>query len=185
MTFLETQRLLFRTHGRHDEEPFVAMHADPEVRRYVGGTPWSPEKARDRFRTQFAGKPRRTFGLWATVLKEDGRYIGHCGLTGARSAPSLAYYIAPAYWGRGFATEAAIAFVETGFARLNLTRVLATVERGHLASERILQRLRFTLEREERIAGTARVLSHYLLLRPSNSASTSFPKPCGCLFREP
>jgi hypothetical protein len=35
MTFLETERLLFRTHQAKDEADFVRMQIDPEVRRYV------------------------------------------------------------------------------------------------------------------------------------------------------
>ena len=37
MIFLETARLLFRTHEPGDKADFIAMHTDPEVRRYVGG----------------------------------------------------------------------------------------------------------------------------------------------------
>jgi RimJ/RimL family protein N-acetyltransferase len=36
---LETERLFFRDHEPRDLEPFCAMEADPEVRRYVGGPP--------------------------------------------------------------------------------------------------------------------------------------------------
>jgi hypothetical protein len=35
--FFETTRLLFRSHEGRDEEEFIRMHTDPEVRRYVGG----------------------------------------------------------------------------------------------------------------------------------------------------
>jgi len=35
--FFETTRLLFRSHEVRDEEEFIRMHTDPEVRRYVGG----------------------------------------------------------------------------------------------------------------------------------------------------
>lgn len=35
--FFETTRLLFRSHEVRDEEEFIPMHTDPEVRRYVGG----------------------------------------------------------------------------------------------------------------------------------------------------
>jgi hypothetical protein len=34
MIFLETERLLFRTHEAKDEADFVDMHTDSEVRRY-------------------------------------------------------------------------------------------------------------------------------------------------------
>src|SRR5208282_4431783 len=94
MIFLETERLLFRTHEARDEADFVTMHTDPEVRRYVGGSAWSLEKAGHRFRNEYLGRPTETYGLWAAILKTEllktellkteQRYIGCCGL---RPAP--------------------------------------------------------------------------------------------------
>lgn len=83
VTFLETERLLFRSHEAADEADFVRMQTDSEVRRYVGGQGWSLEKALYRFRNQYLGQPTETYGLWATILKEEGRYIGCCGLRAA------------------------------------------------------------------------------------------------------
>ena len=84
MIFLETQRLLFRSHEAGDEADFVSMHTDAEVRRYVGGQAWPEEKARSRFREQYLGKPTETYGLWATVFKEEGSMsaVAACGRRG-------------------------------------------------------------------------------------------------------
>lgn len=60
MIFLETERLLFRSHEAGDEADFVSMHTDPEVRRYVGGQAWPLEKARNRFREEYLGRPDET-----------------------------------------------------------------------------------------------------------------------------
>lgn len=60
MIFLETPRLLFRQHEARDEDDFVRMHMDPEVRRYVGGAAWSLEKAQDRFCKEYLGWPKET-----------------------------------------------------------------------------------------------------------------------------
>jgi [ribosomal protein S5]-alanine N-acetyltransferase len=103
MIFRETERLLFRTHEPSDEADFVAMHTDPEVRRYVGRQAWPLEKAQRRFRNEYLGKPTETYGLWAAVLKEEQRYIGCCGLRrveGGKSA-HLGYYFARPYWRAG------------------------------------------------------------------------------------
>jgi ribosomal-protein-alanine N-acetyltransferase len=141
------------------------MHTDPDVRRYVGGRAWSVEEAVDRFRRQFLGRPRRTYGLWATILVDEGRYIGSCGLTGNRSRPHLAYYIAPSYWGQGLSTEAARAFIDIGFSRLHLGRIMADVERGNRASERILRKLGFACVGSEVLESSGRVIERYQLSR--------------------
>ena len=79
MIFLETARLLFRSHEVGDEPDFVSMHTDAEVRRYVGGQGWPVEKARSRFREQHLGRPTGTYGLWATVFKEVHRLLWPAG----------------------------------------------------------------------------------------------------------
>lgn len=162
--FLETERLKFRSHEARDEPDFVAMHTDVAVRRYVGGKPWTREKAVARFAGQYLWKPTDVFGLWATIYREEDRYIGACGLTRADGAIHLGYYIARPYWGRGLATEAARAFVDVAFSRLNLPRVCADVEKGHVASQHVLEKLGFAFTMEEAIAGSARVIRHYELL---------------------
>jgi hypothetical protein len=64
-------------------------HPDTEVRRYVGGQAWSGKKARYRFRSQYLGKPSRTYGLWATVLRHQQKYVGCCGLPSKERPPTL------------------------------------------------------------------------------------------------
>src|ERR1700722_11728514 len=100
MIFLETDRLLFRTHEAQDEADFVAMHTDPEIRRYMGGQAWPLEKAKSRFRNEYLDRPAETYGLWAAILREEGKYIGSCGLRAAEGGKSayLGYFIARPYW---------------------------------------------------------------------------------------
>jgi [ribosomal protein S5]-alanine N-acetyltransferase len=167
MIYLETERLLFRSHEPQDEAEFVKMHTDPEVRRFVGGRAWPVEEAVRRFRNGYIGRPNETYGLWATILKAEQRYIGACGLSTPpnQPAPALGFYIARPYWGRGFASEASRAFLELGFHRLHLPRVLADVEKGHAVSEHILQKFGFKLVRDEQIPNSARVISLYELMK--------------------
>ncbi len=167
MIFLETKRLLFRTHETGDEAHFVSMQTDPEVRRYVGGQPWPLEKARTRFRDEYLGLPTETYGLWATVLKEEGKYIGCCGLRAAEDGlgAHLGYYFARPYWRRGFASEACKAFIEAAFTHLQLVRLLADVEKGNDASEHILRKFGFHYVSREEIPGRGRILHFYELPR--------------------
>ena len=167
MIFLQTARLLFRSHEPRDETDFVNMHTDAEVRRYVGGQARPVEKAQTRFREQYLGKPADTYGLWAAVFKEDGKYIGCCGLRapGNGMGASLGYYLAQPYWGRGLATEASQAFIDVAFTRLGLEWVEADAEEGNVASEHILRKLGFTYVRREVIPGRGRIINFYELMR--------------------
>jgi len=172
MIVLETERLRFRRHEPEDLEPFCRLQKDPRLRRYVGGQPRTPEDARRRFRQMSRARSRR-LGLWATVLKEDGRYIGYCGVyphfrpggppRGREGA--LGFTLAPDFWGRGLGTEAARGLVDDAFARLRLSRIVASVDARNAASVHILEKLGFRLRRLERLG--RRCLYHLELRNPS------------------
>jgi ribosomal-protein-alanine N-acetyltransferase len=140
------------------------MQTDPEVRRFVGGRAWPREKAVYRFQNQFLGRPSKDYGLWATILKAESRYIGYCGLHRSEESVKLGYYIARPYWNRGLATEAATAFLPVAFSQMHLSEVFADVEKGHEASEHILQKLGFTFVDREELPG--RILDVYRLFNP-------------------
>jgi [ribosomal protein S5]-alanine N-acetyltransferase len=169
MIILETERLLFRPHEPGDRETYCTMEQDAEVRRYVGGAPRTREAAEAKFRATL--KPHNgRLGMWATVLKANGCYIGRCGvyphIQDHAVVPNegvLAFYLARQYWGQGFATEAASAFVKFGFEELQLRKIVATVQAGNQASAHILEKLNFDLVRRE--AGP-RSFDHFALLRP-------------------
>jgi RimJ/RimL family protein N-acetyltransferase len=154
---LETERLLFREHEPDDLEPFCAMEADAEVRRWVGGRPRTREEAERKFRSTYLKPSHGRRGMWATVLKAENRYIGYCGVYGEGV---LGYYLARPYWGRGLATEAARALVAFGFRELGLTRITASVEVGNEASRHILEKLGFAHVRRE--IGERRSFDHFV-----------------------
>jgi [ribosomal protein S5]-alanine N-acetyltransferase len=165
MTFLETERLLFRQHQLEDEADFIRMHMDREVRRYAGGQGWPKEKAEFRFRNEYLGRPTETFGLWATILKEESKYIGCCGLRASENEREayIGYYLARPYWRRGLATEASQAFLDLAFTRLRFNRVLADVEQGNAPSECILKKFGFDYLTREEIPISGRVIITYEL----------------------
>ena len=167
MIFLQTHRLLFRTHEAYDEADFIAMHTDPEVRRYMGGQAWPLEKAQTRFRNEYVGRPTEIFGLWAAILKEEAKYVGCCGIRAGkdRTETNLGYILARPYWRRGLASEAAKAFIEVAFSRALSERLLADVEKGNDASEHILQKFGFKYLSREEIPGRGRIILFYELLR--------------------
>lgn len=159
MMLLESERLLFRDHEPADLEAYCQMEADPEVRRYVGGSPRPRDAAEQKFRAGLHRPESQRLWMWATIYKPEGRYIGRCGVYGEGS---LAFYLARAYWGRGLATEAGRAFVNFGFDELHLPRIVTAVEVGNDASVRVLDKLGFALVRTEQ--GELRSFYHFELL---------------------
>jgi ribosomal-protein-alanine N-acetyltransferase len=172
---LASERLLFRPHLITDLDDYCAMEMDINVRRYVGGYPRTREAAEERFpKNQLQKMASDRLALWATVIQSANCYIGRCGLvphftTEGKAIPgeaALGYYIAHKYWGQGFATEAARAFIDFGFNKLSLNCIVAAVEEGNDASLHILQKLGFTIRSIEK---GPRTFYHLALSRPTGT----------------
>jgi [ribosomal protein S5]-alanine N-acetyltransferase len=170
LIFLESERLVFRSHEAGDLEAFCAMEGDAEVRRYVGGAPRTREVAEQRFWNGPMVPVTGRLAMWAAVLKPEGSYVGRCGLyphvKGEHRVLDegvLAFYLARAFWGRGLATEAGRAFVDFGFGELGLKRIVTAVDTRNAASVRVLEKLGFGVERFEE---GPRSFYHFELLRP-------------------
>ncbi|HEY9004040.1 MAG TPA: GNAT family N-acetyltransferase [Mucilaginibacter sp.] len=153
---LSSNRLLFRQHIPEDIDAYCAMEMDADVRLYVGGQPRSREDAERRFMGTLEPIKDR-LSMWATVQKENGQYIGRCGIyphfnNDGSTIPNegtLAFYISKPFWNHGYATEAGNAFIEFGFEELGLKRIVAHVQAGNEASVHVLKKLGFELESTE------------------------------------
>jgi ribosomal-protein-alanine N-acetyltransferase len=167
---LSSDRLLFRQHIPEDLDAYCTMEMDADVRRHVGGQPRSKEDAERRFKETLPPVTDR-LSMWATVLKEDGQYIGRCGIyphfnNDGSTVPgegTLAFYIARPCWNQGYATEAGKVFIEFGFKELGLKRIVAHVQAGNEASVHVLLKLGFELESTE--TGN-RTFYHFQLRNP-------------------
>ena len=167
---LSSERLLFRQHIPEDIEAYCAMEMDADIRRYLGGEPRSREDAERRFIGALEPTKDR-LRMWATILRENGQYIGRCGIylhfnNDGSIIPDegiLAFYIARPYWNQGLATEAGRAFVEFGFKELGLKRIVAHVQAGNEASVHVLKKLGLELESTEI---THRTFYHFQLKNP-------------------
>src|ERR1700722_19261158 len=172
---LESERLLFRPHLITDLDDYCAMEMDSKVRRFVGGYPRSREDAEKRFPKNQAEKMGTDrLALWATIFRVENKYIGRCGLVphfnpDGKPIPSeaaLGFYIAPKYWGQGFASEAGRAFIDFGLNELGLARIVASVEQGNNVSLHVLQKLGFIIVNIEK---GPRIFYHLILKDSSYS----------------
>src|SRR3569833_41307 len=88
---LETERLRMRAYTLADFDDYVAMWADPEVVRFIGGTPFTREQSWTRFLRQVGLWQVMGFGFWALEDKATGEFAGECGFHEVRRAidPSI------------------------------------------------------------------------------------------------
>jgi ribosomal-protein-alanine N-acetyltransferase len=153
MIVLETERLWLRRFTPEDAEDNYRIYTDPENMRFMGRQPDSVEFERYHIGRHIANYyDTHEFGLWAAVLKENGRLIGRCGLLfqpveGAQEV-EVSYLIDRHYWGRGLATEAARATVRLGFGRYGFPRIVALINPENVASVRVAEKLGMKHERD-------------------------------------
>jgi len=88
--------------------------------------------------------------LWTVVEKASGQVIGHCGLlekdVDDQAEIELIYVFASDCWGKGYATEAALALRDHAFHRLELRRIIALIDPGNPASVRVAEKIGMQLE---------------------------------------
>ena len=153
MKILETDRLILRHQELHDLDSLFALYCDPDVRQYIPDAPRNYEETRKELEWHQNGYPKHPeLGLWATVHKETGTFIGRCGLLpwaiDGHDEVEVAYLIGKAYWGQGLGTEAAQAILEYGFEQLDLPRLVCLTDKNNLASIKVAEKIGMTFEKE-------------------------------------
>ena len=146
----ETERLTIRSLAEADIPQITSLWADEQVTRFMGGPRVYQEVSASLKRDLEA--PLLRFDLWAVVEKGSGAIVGHCGLlpktVDGRDEVELVYVIAPAFWRRGYASEAAAAIRDYAFQTLGVPRLVSLINPANTASERVALKLGMKFESE-------------------------------------
>ena len=143
---IETARLILSVWAEADRAPFVAMCADPEV-MHDYPAPEDAATAGARFDRYAAALARDGFGKWALRRKDDGAFLGLCGVSPIwptlPPAPGLeiGWRMVRAAWGHGYATEAARAALADVFARTDADEVISFTLPTNTRSLAVMARL--------------------------------------------
>jgi RimJ/RimL family protein N-acetyltransferase len=149
---LETKRLILRRQVMDDLDDLYALYCDPEITKYIPDAPRNLKETREELEWFLNGHPKHPeLGLWATIHKATGKFIGRCGLLPwiieGRQEVEVAYTIAREYWGQGLGTEAAQAILQYGFEKLNLLRLICLIDPQNIASQKVAEKIGMTLEK--------------------------------------
>lgn len=153
MLVLETARLQLRHLAPDDLDDLYELYRDPEIRRGFPDGTLTCEQTRQEIEWFQYGHPQHpTLGLWATIDKASGRFIGRCGLLpwtlDGRFEVELAYLLGKPWWGRGLASEAARGIVRHAREVLGLQRLVSLIMPGNEASVRVATAVGMRYERE-------------------------------------
>ena len=142
---LETARVVLRQWRSEDYAEFASMNADPDVMRYFPSL--LSRKESDALTKKFDNLiAQKGWGFWVAQRKSDNAFIGLVGLNQADDLPvancmEVGWRLAKAYWGKGYATEAATAALYFAFSILEQDQVAAFTTIENSPSRNVMSRL--------------------------------------------
>jgi len=145
---IETQRLRLRRHRYEDFPQCLAMWADPEVTRFIGGEPVGEQRTWARLLAYIGHWALMGFGYWVIERRDSGEFVGEIGFAdfkrdiapAMRGSPELGFALTPRFHGRGYATESAKAVVAWGDEHLNQPRTVCLIDPQNVASRRVVEK---------------------------------------------
>jgi RimJ/RimL family protein N-acetyltransferase len=146
---IETARLILRPPEDRDRDTLAAINGDPRVGEWLAATLTREESDAmvDRVLAHIA---EYGFGFWSVERKADAAIIGMAGLIAMPDemppgpALEVGWRLAPETWGEGYATEAARAAVDWGFAERKPPEIIAITARSNLRSQAVMRRIGMT-----------------------------------------
>jgi|SRR5579863_2611508 len=151
MLILETQRLILRELVPDDVDALARIFLDPETMRFypMSFDHVAVEEWITRNRRRYANEGH---GLWAMVLKPTQELIGDCGLVVQEvdntNEIEIGYHVRRDHWNQGFATEAARACRDFGFAHLSADRLISLIRPENLPSRCVAEKNGMTVWKE-------------------------------------
>ena len=143
---LETERLILRQFEDGDISAIFEIMRKPEV-MYAWEHGFILEETQDWLTRQKARYQQDGIGYMAVILKETGVLIGQAGLLKSKidvqPVTEIGYIFDNAYWGKGYATEAAKVLVNAAFDTLGIDKLYCTMRPENLPSVKVAERSGF------------------------------------------
>jgi ribosomal-protein-alanine N-acetyltransferase len=162
VTVIETDRLLLRKPRPEDATDLAVAYADPETVRYIGdGSTATLAEVEEGIAQWLERWESWGIGLFSLERREDGRILGRAGFLRwdpdtwevGGNETELGWLLAREHWGRGYATEAALALRDWAFEERGLTRLISLIQPENLRSIRVAERLGERYERDVEVRG--------------------------------
>ncbi|MCI8441797.1 MAG: GNAT family N-acetyltransferase [Provencibacterium sp.] len=143
--FMETERLILRPLTGEDAKDVFEWTGDPAVNRYM---PY-PLYQNIRQVSEWIAGIRPEDNEFGFFLKAAGKVIGAGSICYCqkRKAYNLGYNLNRAFWGNGYATEAAKALIDWAYHTLGARDFTANHANANTASKRVIQKCGFVFER--------------------------------------
>ncbi len=143
---LKTKRIGLRKFCDHDLAGFAALNADPHVMEFFPAL-LDEQQTRSMMNRINDHIDAYGYGLWAAEHLTSGILMGFVGIatvpyeTDFTPATEIGWRLATAFWGKGYATEAAKASLEFVFDRTSLDEIVSFTACINHRSSRVMQRI--------------------------------------------
>jgi ribosomal-protein-alanine N-acetyltransferase len=147
---IETERLRLRPFTWDDLPELLRLRSDEEVMRYIGGgQKHTRELTEQRLRFYMDCRERYGFSMSPADRKSDGVFVGWGGLQPLEETGEIevGYGFDKPYWGLGYATELAAAWLRYGFETARLARIVAVANPENIASRHVMEKLGMRYEK--------------------------------------
>jgi len=139
---IETNRLILKEFSFEDAESMYALNLDSEVLKFTGDKPFKSVDEAFNFIKNYRDYSKNGFGRWSVFLKENGSYIGWCGLKlNEENRVDVGFRFAKQYWSKGYATESAKACLDYGFNQLHIEEIIGRADTDNKASVKVLVKI--------------------------------------------
>ncbi len=140
MTILETERLILRLFQPEDISTLYEILSSKEVMKYYE-KPLSLEETQQWYERSLKRYADYKGGLWAAVERSSGKMIGQAGLVMQevenQQDLEVGYMFHNKWWGKGLATEAALACRDYAFKNFSVDRLIALIDPRNGASAKV------------------------------------------------
>lgn len=141
---LETERLILREFTMDDLDELYAILSDPQSMKYYPA-PFTYEKCQQWIQWNLGNYKKYGFGLWAVTRKENGEFIGDCGITmqmiDGSLEPEIGFHINKMQTRKGYASEAACACRDYAFHTLKFPAVYCYQKYTNVPSQKTAEKM--------------------------------------------
>lgn len=161
---LETERLIIRKFDERDIDAVFAIRSDTGMMRFIR-EPQDREETAAWIKLISSHWNDAKIGFCAVIKKGSNEFLGWCGLWRLKETgeTEVGYAIAKKFQGKGYAREAAEAFLIYGFDVLNLKKIVAVARPENTASRRVMEKLGMSYDCTGEFYG--RQLVHYSITK--------------------
>ena len=149
----ETSRLIFRKIEKSDFTEWLKFFTDPTTSiHWLEEKQLPQEQCESWYQKQFWRYENEMGGTNALIEKSSGKLIGHCGLlvqiVDDRTELEIGYSLLSEFWGKGYASEAAIRCRDYAFENNLSESLISIISLTNIPSQQVALKNGMAIEKE-------------------------------------